>query len=152
MKSLFLLIAVAISTVCQAQTASSQDALSMSWDNRISADFYSKINNGRRFDCCEAKKKSKHVEVRVDLPDQCYARMDFSLGRYSEESIDSTIIVKTVDALDKKYRQKFSARKRAHIARSCFSAYVAESIIEDVYQDVVFISGQLKIIVCFQMD
>ena len=123
-----------------------------SWENRIAAGFYSKIGGTHQFDCCAKGSKTKHISVSVDLPDQCYPRMDFSLKRYTDESVDSVIIQKAVLSLEKAYLRKFSSKKRAKFKRSCYLIYVFESVVEDLYQDAVFISGQLRIDVKFQED
>ena len=124
----------------------------LSWENKIAAGFYSRIGGTHRFECCAKGQKTKHVCVNIDLPDQCYPRMDFSLKRYTDESVDSVIITKAISALEKAYLRKFSAKRRAKFRRSCYLIYVFESVVEDHYQDAVFISGQLRIAVKFQED
>ncbi len=128
-------------------SASAQDS---NWESRIADGFYSKISGDRRFDCCDKGSKVKQICVNIDLPDQWYSRMDFNLKQYVEESIDSIIIERTVRLLEKKYLRKFSARKRLALKKSCYAIYVLESVVEDTYQDAVFVSGQLRVIVNFQ--
>ena len=120
------------------------------WESKIAENFYLRISRGRRLECCDKGSKVKQICVDVDLPDQCYPRMDFSLKQYVEESIDSVIIERTVRLLEKKYLRKFSARKRLSLKKSCYAIYVLESVVEDAYQDAVFVSGKLRVIINFQ--
>jgi hypothetical protein len=140
--SVVFLLAITIAANCQ----------DLSWENKIASGFYSRIGGTHQFECCAKGQKTKHVCVNLDLPDQCYPRMDFSLKRYTDESVDSAIIAKAISSLEKAYLRKFSAKRRAKFKRSCYLIYVFESIVEDHYQDAVFISGQLRIAVKFQED
>lgn len=141
---LSLLFIAALSVGARAQDSS--------WENRIASGFYSKVSGTNRFDCCNKESKTKHICINLDLPDQCYPRMDFSLKQYVEESVDSAMVEKAIASLEKAYLRKFSSKKRARFKRSCYLIYVFESVVEDHYQDAVFISGQLRIAVKFQMD
>jgi hypothetical protein len=149
MKKLFKSLLTLLFSVALAIGAIGQD---LSWENRIASGFYSRIGGTHQFECCAKGSKTKHICVNIDLPDQCYPRMDFSLKRYTDESVDSAIIAKAIGSLEKVYLRKFSAKRRAKFKRSCYLIYVFESVVEDHYQDAVFISGQLRIAVKFQED
>jgi hypothetical protein len=143
MKKLLILMAITSLSV----RVSAQDS---NWESKIADKFYSKISGDRRFDCCDNGSKVKQMRVTIDLPDERYPRMDFNLKHYVEESIDSVIIDHIVCILEKTYLRKFSARKRRSLKKSCYSMYLLESVTEDLYRDVVFVSGQIIVIVNFQ--
>lgn len=152
MKFFLILTLTVLPSLSWAQSTLVNDPTDQGWDRKIAAKFYAKISNGRRLECCDKEQKSKRIEVLVELPDQCYSRMDFNLSRYAEESIDSTLIARAADLLEKKYLRQFPARKRARLARSCYWTYLSESLIEDLNQDAVFISGHLRVVICLQAD
>jgi hypothetical protein len=149
MRKSFNLLLTLLFSVALSIGAIGQD---LSWENRIASGFYSKIGGTHQFECCTKGSKTKHIYINLDLPDQCYPRMDFSLKRYTDESVDSALIQKAILSLEKECLRKFSSKRRARFKRSCYLIYVFESIVEDHYQDAVFISGQLRIAVKFQED
>jgi hypothetical protein len=149
MKRSFKLLLALLFSLALVIEAIGQD---LSWENRIASGFYSKIGGTHQFECCTKGSKTKHICVNIDLPDQCYPRMDFSLKRYTDESVDSVVIQKAILSLEKAYLCKFSSKRRAKFKRSCYLIYVFESVVEDHYQDAVFISGQLRVAVKFQED
>jgi hypothetical protein len=128
----------------------SAGAQSIGWEDRIAASFYSRVSTPGYFDCCIKTGKKKRLVVYVDMPDNVFFRDDFLIKTYSEQVFDSVMVEEVARKAEAQYLKKFSKKKRASFARTCYSTQLSISMIDDLTDGCVFIKGQLMMVFTFQ--
>lgn len=131
-------------------SAVSSFAQSKHWDEKIARIFYSKIKDGKPLDCCESGKKTKIIRFEMDLPLLVYSRQGFCIDEYTEQALDSVTLAEVASILEKKYLERFSKKQRSLITKSCYSAYLKESIFENAVGDYLAVDAHLTFSVKFQ--
>jgi len=109
----------------------------------MAAAFYSRISKSGHFDCCTKAGKKKRLTVYVDVPENAFFRDDFLIKAYSDQAFDSIMVSTVVQKAESQYLNKFSKRVRSRFTRSCYSTQMILSVIEDLNEGVVFVTGRL---------
>jgi hypothetical protein len=69
---------------------------------------------------------------------------------YSEQVFDSAMVEEVARKAEAQYLKKFSKKKRAAFARTCYSTQLAISMIDDLTDGCVFVRGRLMMVFTFQ--
>jgi hypothetical protein len=121
------------------------------WQERITRDFYSRIDSSKSFECCDKVNEAVTFEFIFDTYEMPYNSVDEVFDMHYGSIIDSSMSSTIVDELCKSYN-KIPKRLRKKFKRSCYIIETKTEVSEIVGNELIFASGKVHFSFFFQTD
>lgn len=141
MKTFLTLILFSLSTICIGQD----------WQTKIASKFYSKIDSGRTFECCDKNNNAISIDFTYSTYEMPYTSPLEVFDNYYNQVIDSTTIVEIVNSLAKSYN-KIPKRFRKNFTKSCYNIETTTKVFRYMNGEIYFTEGDIHFVFSFQMD
>jgi len=144
LKILFIAIALLMSVSVIAQVR---------WEDQIAQNFYNKIDTSKKLECCDyilLNKKDKKIFLAYNISSDIFVRDSFDIRQRSASLLDSVDIITVSNQLITKYHKRFSKRRARKFRKSCYSTQIANSVHEDLVDNLIFIQSTIYFIFTFK--
>ncbi len=121
------------------------------WQERITRDFYSRIDSSKSFECCDKVNEAVSFEFIFDTYEMPYNSVNEVFDIHYGSIIDSSMASTIVDELFKSYN-KIPKRLRKKFKRSCYNIETKTEVSEVVGNELIFASGKVHFSFSFQSD
>ena len=140
MKKILTSVFLLVSTLTFGQT----------WNDKIARKFYSRIDSGKTFDCCDDHNRAITLDHTFTTYEMPYNSVSQAFDEHYEFVMDSLTIETIVDDLVKSYN-KIPKKLRDKFTRSCYSMETKTQVSENLNSDILFVDGQIHFNFSFQM-
>ena len=129
----------------------SLNSFGQDWQERITRDFYSRIDSSKSFECCDKVNEAVSFEFIFDTYEMPYNSTNEVFDMHYVNVIDSSMVSIIVDELMKSYN-KIPKRLRKKFKRSCYSIEIKTEVSEIVGNELIFAQGKVHFNFFFQTD